>query len=99
MPAYIVAVAEFTSRTPALKEYAQKSAELAQRHGGRYIVRGQPKEILEGEKLTGKSLVILEFPTMEKLLGYVKGEEYQTTVKPLRKGTGIYDIGVYESPP
>lgn len=96
MPAYIVSVCEFTTRTPALKEYAQKSADLAHKHGGRYIVRSQPAEILEGEKLAGRSLVILEFPSMEQLLGYVKGAEYQNNVKPLRKGTGIYDIGIYE---
>jgi uncharacterized protein (DUF1330 family) len=99
MPAYIVSVCEFTSFTPALKEYAQKSAELARRHGGRYLVRGKPVEILEGERLAGKSLVILEFASMEQLLGYVKGEEYQKTVKPMRQGTGIYDIGIYEAPP
>lgn len=99
MPAYIVSVCEFTNRTPVLKEYAQKSAELAHRHGGKYIVRGQSVEILEGDKLAGKSLVILEFPTMEQLLGYVKGNDYQTNVKPLRKGTGIYDIGIYDAPP
>jgi uncharacterized protein (DUF1330 family) len=99
MPAYIVSICEFTNRTPALKEYAQKSADLAHRHGGKYIIRSASADILEGEKLGGKSLVILEFPTMEKLLGYVKGEEYQTTIKPLRKGTGVYDIGIYEGTP
>jgi uncharacterized protein (DUF1330 family) len=96
MPAYIVSVVEFTTRTPALKEYAQKSAELAHRHGGKYIIRGKSAEVLEGDMLAAKSVVILEFPTMEKLVGYVKGEEYQTTVKPMRKGTGIYDIGIFE---
>jgi uncharacterized protein (DUF1330 family) len=99
MPAYIVSVVEFTTRTPALKEYAQKSADLAHRHGGKYIIRGKAAEILEGELLGSKSVVILEFPTMEMLVGYVKGEEYQTTVKPLRKGTGIYDIGIFEGTP
>lgn len=99
MPAYIVSVCQFTNRTPELKLYAQKSAELAHKHGGKYIVRGQPAEIIEGEQLSGKSLVILEFATMEQLLGYVKGDEYQKNVKPLRKGTGIYDIGIYDAPP
>lgn len=99
MPAYIVSVCEFTNVTPALKEYAQKSAELAKRHGGRYIVRGKPVEVLEGDKLANKSVVILEFPSLEQLLGYVKGEEYQNNVRPMRKGTGIYDIGIYEAPP
>jgi uncharacterized protein (DUF1330 family) len=99
MPAYIVSVCEFTNITPALKVYAQKSADLAHKHGGRYIVRGKPTDIMEGDKLAGKSVVILEFPTLEQLQAYVKGNEYQNNVKPLRKGTGIYDIGIYEAPP
>ena len=99
MPAYIVSVVQFTNVTPALKEYAQKSADLAHKHGGRYIVRGKSAEVLEGEHLNGKSLVILEFPTMEQLLGFVKGDEYQKNVRPMRKGTGIYDIGIFDGAP
>lgn len=99
MPAYIVSLCEFTNRTPELKEYAQRSAELVRKYGGRYTVRGQPVEVVEGEKMAGKSMVIVEFETMDKLLAYMKGDEYQRNVKPLRKGTGIYDIAVYESPP
>ena len=99
MPAYIISLVEFTNMTPALKEYAQKSAALAKQHGGRYIVRGKAMEVLEGDKLAGKSLVILEFPTLEQLHAFVKGDAYQKTVKPLRKDTGIYDIGIFESPP
>ncbi len=99
MPAYIISLCEFTHRTPELKSYAEKSAALARRHGGRYIVRGKAVEVLEGEALAPKSVVILEFPDLTTLEGYVKGEEYQKTVKPLRQGTGIYDIGIFESPP
>jgi uncharacterized protein (DUF1330 family) len=99
MPAYIVSVCEFTNVTPTLKDYAQKSADLAHRHGGRYIIRSKSQEILEGDKLDGKSLVILEFPTMEQLNAFVKGEEYQKNVRPMRKGTGIYDIGIFEGAP
>lgn len=99
MPAYIVSVVQFTSMTPQLKEYAQKSAALAKRNGGKYIVRSKALETLEGTGLDGKSVVILEFPSMEQLTAFVKGDEYQKTVKPLRAGTGIYDIGIFESPP
>jgi uncharacterized protein (DUF1330 family) len=49
--------------------------------------------------LARKSLVILEFQTMEQLRAYLEGDEYQKAVKPLRTGTGMYDIGIYESPP
>ena len=75
------------------------TAVLAKRHGGRYIIRGKSAEILEGAGLEGRSVVILEFPTMDQLKAFVKGDEYQKTVKPLRAGTGIYDIGIFESPP
>ncbi len=99
MPAYIVSLCEFTNLTPSLKEYAQRSADLVHKHGGKYIVRGKPVENLEGDKMPGKSMVIVEFPSMENLHAYLKGDEYQRNVKPLRKGTGIYDIAVYETPP
>lgn len=99
MPAYIVSLCEFTNITPSLKEYAQKSADLVHKHGGRYIVRSKPLENLEGDKLPGKSMIIVEFPTMEKLHAYLNGDEYRKRVWPLRQGTGIYDISVYESPP
>lgn len=99
MPAYIVSVCKFTNMTAELKDYAQKSAELAHRHGGKYIVRSKANEIMEGESLDGKSVVILEFPTMEQLVTYVKGDEYQKNIKPMRKGTGIYDIGIFDGTP
>ena len=99
MAAYIVSLCEFTNVTPGLKEYAQKSADLVHKHGGKYIVRSKPLEDVEGDKFAGKSMVIVEFPTMEKLQTYLKNDEYQKHVKPLRKGTGIYDISIYEAPP
>ena len=99
MTAYIVSVCEITTVSDALQQYAERAADLAHQHGGRYAVRGKPLEVVEGEALGGKSLVILEFPTMEQLRAFLHGAEYQQAVKPLREGTGIYDIGVYESPP
>jgi uncharacterized protein (DUF1330 family) len=99
MAAYIVSVCEFTSFTPNLKEYAAKSAQLVHQFGGKYIVRSKPVENVEGDKLPGKSMIIVEFPTMERLQAYLKGDEYQKGVRHLRQGTGVYDIAIYESPP
>jgi uncharacterized protein (DUF1330 family) len=99
MAAYIVSLCEFTSVTPGLKEYAQKSAALVHKYGGRYIVRSKPVEVFEGDKLQGKSMIICEFPSMERLQAYIRGDEYQKGVRHLRTGTGIYDIAIYESPP
>lgn len=99
MPAYIVSVCEITNMTPALKEYAEKSAALIHKHGGKYIVRGKAVENYEGDKLKGKTMIVCEFPSLEKLNAYMKGDEYQKGVRHLRQGTGIYDIAIYESPP
>jgi uncharacterized protein (DUF1330 family) len=99
MAAYIVSVCEITKMTPGLKEYVEKSANLIHKFGGRYVVRGKPVENSEGNKLDGKTVIIVEFPTMDKLTAYMKGDEYQKGVRHLREGTGVYDIAVFESPP
>ena len=48
-------------------------------------------------KSLGKALVITEFPTMDDLLSFYNNPEYQNEIKPLREGTGNYEIAFYES--
>ena len=95
MSAYLVSVCEVTNKSDALMSYAQQSAELISTHGGSYIIRGPANEILEGEHLQGKSLVIARFPSVAAIKGFWNSPEY-LAFKPLREGTGIYDIGVFE---
>lgn len=99
MPAYIVSIVEITNPNPNLKKYTEESARLARSHGGRYIIRGKSPQVASGELLTKKVVVILEFPAMENLLAFYNSDEYQKGCRPLREGTGIYDIGFFESPP
>jgi uncharacterized protein (DUF1330 family) len=96
MAAYMVAVCEITNMTPDMKVYAQKSAALVEKLGGKYVVRGPAAENVEGEILIGKMLVISEFPNMADLNAFVKGDEYQNNIKPLRAGTGNYHVAFYE---
>jgi uncharacterized protein (DUF1330 family) len=98
MAAYMVATAKITNPTPQLKEYAEKSAALCKKHGGEYLIRGNPVENFDGDAFEGRSLILAKFPTMEDLLAFVKGDEYQNNIKPLREGTGEYHIAFYESP-
>ena len=99
MPAYMVAVANITNFKPELKEYAQKSAALLRSHGGKYIVRGPAVENYDGDVLEGKSVIVAEFPSMDDLYAFIKGDEYQNNIKPLREGTGEYHIAFYDSLP
>ena len=99
MAAYMVALAKITNFKPELKEYAQRSAAEMKKHGGVYIVRGPAADNVDGTILADMSAIVAEFPSMEDLQAYVKGDEYVNNIKPLREGTGEYHIGFYNELP
>ncbi len=96
MAAYMLAVCEITNMTDNMKVYAQKSAELVGKHGGKYVLRGPAADNIEGEILAGKLVILTEFPSMDDLQAFVKGDEYQQNIKPLREGTGNYHVACFE---
>lgn len=99
MPAYLISVVEVTNPTPGFRQYAEKSAQLIRKHGGRYLVRGKAANILSGDLYQKKVLIVAEFPSVDAINGFYHSSEYQQDCKPLREGSGIYDIGVFEAPP
>ena len=99
MAAYLLAVCEVTNPNENFKKYAVSSADLMHAHGGKYIVRGPAAEVLKGDELKGKVLIISEFPDMEALQGFINDEKYVNEVAPLREGTGNYNFACYESAP
>lgn len=96
MSAYIVSVCEITNMNDDFKRYVQRAEALIHQAGGEYIVRGPANKIYEGEKLQGRYVIIVKFPNMAALQSFIDSDEYVNEVKPLRAGTGIYDIGVWE---
>jgi uncharacterized protein (DUF1330 family) len=97
MPAYLLTVASITQRTPQFAEYAQKAAQLSARYGGEYLVRGKATEVLEGTAFESQVAVLTRFPTREQALAFYRSDEY-AALKPLRAGTGTYDVGVFDAP-
>jgi uncharacterized protein (DUF1330 family) len=55
--------------------YRQQVAATVERYGGRYIVRGGPCEVKEGD-WRPVFPVILEFPNLEQLRGWYGSAEY-----------------------
>ncbi len=96
MPAYQVALVKVIERTPGFMEYVEKSAEILAKYGAEYVVRGPAKTILEGGYLDGRAVVISKWPSLETIEEFFHSEEYQK-IKPLREGSGVYDIAAYES--
>jgi uncharacterized protein (DUF1330 family) len=74
MAAYVIADIEVTD--PALyDEYRKQVPATIQAHGGRFVVRGGPSQLLEGERLPQRT-VVLEFPDMARLQAWYHSPEY-----------------------
>jgi uncharacterized protein (DUF1330 family) len=79
MAAYVIGEIEVTD--PALyDDYRKQVAATVEKHGGRFIVRGGKVEALEGG-WTPNRLVVLEFPSMQKLLTWYRSAEYAPLIK------------------
>lgn len=99
MASYLLAICEVTNPTEEFKTYAARSADLVHQHGGKYIIRGPAAEVVKGDQLKGKYIIVSEFESTEQLKAFLYDEEYVNEVAPLREGTGIYDFAICESPP
>jgi len=75
MAAYIIADIEITD--PAAYEgYRPLAGAAVEKYGGRFLARGGKVESAEGG-WAPKRVVILEFPSMEKLKTFYNSPEYQ----------------------
>lgn len=75
MSAYLFANVEVTDPVE-YERYRQQVPATIAAHGGRYLVRGGATEMLEGEGVPAR-VVILEFPDMATLKAWYHSPEYQ----------------------
>jgi uncharacterized protein (DUF1330 family) len=64
--------------------YRSLAAASVEQYGGRYLVRGGASEVLEGDRVPGR-LVVLEFPDAEAASRWYHSPEY-TAAKAQRDG-------------
>jgi uncharacterized protein (DUF1330 family) len=74
MAAYIISDLKILD-AQAVETYRTRAAASIARHGGRYLVRSGPFEVLEGA-WTPRSLVIVEFPDMARARAWYRSPEY-----------------------
>lgn len=98
MAGYVVAIVRIDKMTDGLKEYIGKAAELSEQHGAEYVVRGPAKDVVEGDYLNGRSVVVSKFESLEKAEAFYHSDAYQNEIKPLREGSGVYDVAIFEGP-
>ena len=78
MPAYVLSM--MTIHDPeTYRKYTDRTPPVVEKYGGKFLTRGEPVTCLEGEEYSGR-LVILEFPSIEKIEDWFADPAYQEAV-------------------
>src|SRR5437868_8175887 len=75
VPAYVISEVEILDRD-LIDSYRSLAKASIEQYGGRYIVRGGPVELVEGQRNAARQFVIVEFPTMERAHAWYRSPEY-----------------------
>ena len=79
MTAYAISEVEVLDEALAQRYRELAEASIAQ-YGGRYLVRGARPQVPEGEWALDERVVIVEFPTLQRLREWYASPEYAETL-------------------
>ena len=79
MPAYVISEVEMRDAS-GFEAYRTIAAKTIAHYGGRYLVRGGAASVIEGGP-SPKTIIIVEFPTMERLREWYASSEYAEALK------------------
>ena len=75
MAAYVISEVEMLDETQG-RRYRELAASSIARHGGRYLVRGAVPVVAEGDWPANRRIVVVEFPSMERLRAWYASADY-----------------------
>ncbi len=75
MPAYVISEVAVLDEEQG-QRYRELAAASIARYGGRYLVRGAEPEVPEGDWPAAHRVVVVEFPTMQRLRSWYASTEY-----------------------
>jgi len=85
-------------REKFLAGYAPAAAKLVEKFGGKYVLRAQGGETLEGAIPGGASVVISEWPDRDSAKRFWNSPEYKEA-KALREGIADAHVMLIDAPP
>jgi len=97
MAAYMIIYARIHDRQAFVSGYAPAASKLVDQFGGRYVMRAQGAEIMEGTLDGGGSVVISEWPDTESARAFWNSPEY-AEAKKLREGIADVEVLIVEAP-
>ena len=93
MPAYLMVQAKVTDMK-RYQEYMKLTPAILEKYGGRFIIRGGEKVILEGPEVTER-MVMVKFDSVDAARRMYDSAEYQAAVK-VRQGAAEASFIVME---
>jgi uncharacterized protein (DUF1330 family) len=91
MPAYVVVDVTRTDLERA-RRYSELTGPTMERHGGRFLARGEEIAILEGD-WDPERLVVIEFPSVDAAQAWYDSAEYREA-RAVREGAGTWRMVV-----
>lgn len=79
MPAYLMVRAKVTDMEQ-YQEYMKLTPAILEKYGGRFIIRGGEKVILEGPEVTER-MVMVKFDSVDAARRMYDSDEYQAAIK------------------
>jgi uncharacterized protein (DUF1330 family) len=93
MPAYLVNIITVT-RPEMFEEYRKLAGPAVAKYGGKFLVRGGQRTILEGS-FDANRLVVVEFPSTESAKTFYDSPEYQAA-RDKRVGSADFNMVLVE---
>ena len=93
MPAYLIVRAKVTDMEQYQK-YMKLTPAILEKYGGRFIIRGGEKVILEGAEVTER-MVMIKFDSVDAARRMYESDEYQAAIK-VRQGAAEASFVVME---
>jgi len=93
MPAYLIVRAK-VSDMQQYQEYMKLTPAIVEKYGGRFIIRGGDKVVLEGPE-TSERIVMLKFDSVDAVRRMYNSAEYQAAIK-VRQGAAEASFIVME---
>ena len=96
MTAYLVANNHLTGFESNIAAYRAGVTEVSTAAGGRYLARGEPIKVLEGQWLPRQRNVISAWPDAATIERFWNSDAYAKKLKPHRAGNALNDIAIFQ---